>query len=90
MKRQNICHVKLFPSFHDEEKNVPACFSLLFDDYDDVYEKQILGAGIFCRKYYIPLKKTPKANIVYQNILCIACTTEMTYEHINNILTIIS
>ena len=86
MKRRNICHVKLFPSFHDEDKNVPACFSLLFDDYSDIYEKRILDAGIFCRKYYHPLKELPVAAQVFRDILCIACTTEMTTQHVDTIL----
>ena len=89
INRRNICHVKLFPSFHDEGKNVPACFSLLFDEYDDTYEKRILDAGIFCRKYYHPLKELPVAAQVFRDILCIACTTEMTTQHIDTIINLL-
>ena len=27
--------IKLFPSFHDDDKIMPSCFCLLFDNYDD-------------------------------------------------------
>lgn len=86
IKRRNIYHVKLFPSFHDENKNVPGCISLLFDDYNDTYEKRVLEAGIFCRKYYHPIKDLPVSTRVYRDILCISCTTEMTTQHIDIIL----
>ena len=86
MKRRNICHFILFPSFHDDDKIVPACVSILFDKYDDAYEKRILDAGIFCRKYYHPLKTIPNSQYIYDHILCVPCTIDMTREHINTII----
>ena len=89
MKRRNITYFKLFPSFHDDDKIVPACISILFDKYDDAYEKIILDAGIFCRKYYHPLKNLPNSQYIYDHILCVPCTIDMTREDIDKILSII-
>jgi dTDP-4-amino-4,6-dideoxygalactose transaminase len=89
MKRRNITYFKLFPSFHDDDKNVPACISILFDKYDDAYEKRLLEENIYCRKYYHPLKSLPNSQYIYDHILCVPCTIDMTTQDIDNILDII-
>jgi dTDP-4-amino-4,6-dideoxygalactose transaminase len=89
MKSRNITYFKLFPTFHDDEKNVPACISIIFNDYKDDYEKKILEQHIFCRKYYHPLKNLPNSQYIYNHILCVPCTIDMTTHDIDKILDII-
>jgi dTDP-4-amino-4,6-dideoxygalactose transaminase len=83
---RELSHFKLFPSFHDEGKNVPACFSFIFDDYKDEYKRKILDSSIFCRKYYHPLKELPNSKSIYDHILCIPCNIDMEKKDIDNIL----
>ena len=77
-----------FPSFHDKIIT-PACFPLLFENYNDNIRLKLMEEGIFCRKYYHPLENTPNCVKMYHQILCIPCTTDMTEENINIILDII-
>lgn len=79
---------KLFPSYHNDII-VPACFALLFNNYDDKIEQTLLNNKIFCRKYYVPLKKTKNAIKIYNQILCIPCTIDMTFNDIDNIIILI-
>lgn len=81
--------IKLFPSFHDGEDIMPSCFCLLFDEYNDNIRLKILDNDIFCRKYYHPLEKTKKTVEIYNKILCLPCTVDMTKEDIDNIIKII-
>jgi dTDP-4-amino-4,6-dideoxygalactose transaminase len=91
MKEHNITSFKLFPSFHTEtDIIVPSCFSLLFDNYDDNSRLRLLENNIFCRKYYHPLNDAVTANIIFEKILCISCTTEMTITDIDKIITLLS
>jgi dTDP-4-amino-4,6-dideoxygalactose transaminase len=79
---------KLFPSFHDKTITC-ACFPILFENYNDNIRVNLLENGIFCKKYYHPLINTPNCLHIYNNILCIPCTKDMTEENINTILSII-
>lgn len=86
MKENNITHFILFPSFHTEtDVIVPSCFSLLFNDYDDSVRLRLIENNIFCRKYYHPLNDAKNANLLFEHILCISCTTEMTFTDIDKI-----
>ena len=86
VKQKSNVSFKLFPSFHTEEDViVPSCFSLLFDSYDDAVRLCLLENNIFCRKYYHPLNDAKNANLLFEHILCISCTTEMTFTDIDNI-----
>jgi len=76
--------VRLYPSFGNGIPFV-SCFSLLFDDYDDEKRKRLLESGVFCRKYYKPLKPTPKSVEFYDRILCVPCTKDMTLEDMDHI-----
>lgn len=89
--KENDLSIKLFPSFHDNDKIMPSCFCLLFDDSKKSYEmeKKIKDNDIFCRKYYHPLKNTKNAMKIYNKILCIPCTVDMTFKNIDFILEII-
>ena len=78
--------VKLFPSYHDKDsKIVPSCLTFVFDKYDKKYETKLLNNHIFCRKYYYPLKKTEVSEQLFNSILCVPCTTEMTTDCIDTI-----
>jgi dTDP-4-amino-4,6-dideoxygalactose transaminase len=79
----------IFPSFHNDIIT-PACFPLLFENYNDNIRVLLLDHGIFCRKYYHPLENTKNATHIFNKILCIPCTKDMTTEDIDNILNIIS
>ena len=89
INRRELSHFKLFPSFHDEGKNVPACFALIFDDYNEEYKRKILEASIFCRKYYHPLKELPISKLIYDHILCIPCNLDIEKKDIDFVLDII-
>jgi dTDP-4-amino-4,6-dideoxygalactose transaminase len=79
----------LFPSFHNDIIT-PACFPLLFEKYNDNIMLSLLNNGIFCRKYYHPLNNTPNSTNIYNKILCIPCTKDMTNANIDNILNLMS
>jgi dTDP-4-amino-4,6-dideoxygalactose transaminase len=81
--------LKLFPSFHDENEIMPSCFCLLFDNYDDKIRLKILDNDIFCRKYYHPLKETKNTVEIYNKILCLPCTVDMTKKDIDLIISLI-
>lgn len=84
--QQNNRNFKLFPSFHTaDDVIVPSCFSLLFENYDDTIRLRLLENNIFCRKYYHPLNDANNANLLFEKILCISCTTEMTLGDIDKI-----
>jgi len=79
---------KLFSSFHNKIIT-PACFSILFDNYNDNIRIKLLENNIFCRKYYHPLENTPNAVKIYNSILCIPCTKDMNKNNIDTILNFI-
>ena len=79
----------LFPSFHTDIIT-PACFPLLFENYNDNIMINLLDKGIFCKKYYHPLENKPNSTNIYNKILCIPCTKDMNINNIDNILNIIS
>lgn len=87
-KLTDLGGVELYPSFGSGIPFV-SCFSLLFDDYDDEKRKRLLEGGVFCRKYYKPLKPTPKSMELYESILCIPCTKDMTLEDVDRICEIL-
>jgi len=81
--------LKLFPSFHDDDKIMPSCFCLLFNNYDDNIRIKLLENDIFCRKYYHPLKETKNAIVIYEKILCLPCTKDMNKKNIDFIIELI-
>lgn len=91
IKTQNL-NITMYPSFHDENKNLVSCFCVLFNSYDESIkvEKKLLENNIFCRKYYNPLKKTVNTMYIYDRILCVPCHKDMTFENIDKIVDIIS
>ena len=77
--------ISLFPNFSD---GLPflSCFCLLFEEYDDKYRHKLIDNGIFCRKYYRPLDESPVANEIYNSILCIPCTINMSIADLDLII----
>ena len=82
--------IKLFSSFHDDDKIMPSCFCLLFDNYDDNARLKLLDNDIFCRKYYHPLTQTKNTVEIFNKILCLPCTVDMVNKDIDLIINIIS
>ena len=89
IEKNNINHYRLFPNYYSDI-TVPSCFCILFNNYDDNTRLKLLENNIYCRKYYNPLKKTKIACEIYDKILCIPCTTEMTNNDIDNIFELIN
>jgi dTDP-4-amino-4,6-dideoxygalactose transaminase len=90
IKIKNI-NIKLYPSFHDKDKNIISCFSFIFNTSEKsiLAEKELLNNNIFCRKYYHPLKETKITCDIYSKILCIPCHKDMIFEDIDRIINII-
>ena len=80
---------KLFPSFNEDNIIVPSCLCILFENYDDNIRLKLLENNIYCRKYYYPLKNTKVACEIFDSILCISFTTEITEKDINFIFELI-
>ena len=82
----------LFPSFHDDTQITPACLSLIFNSniHTEEYMTKLSDNGIISRKYYHPLRNTSRALYIYNHIVCIPCTIEMTCLDIDTILQILS
>ena len=78
-----------FPSFHDNDKQILSCFTLLFNEYNDEVRIKLLDNNVYCRKYYHPLKNTKNAVNIYKNILCIPCNVDMEIEDIDKFFKII-
>lgn len=80
-------NIKLFPNFGD--KTMLSCFCLLFDKYDDQVRLKLLENNIFCRKYYVPLKPTENAVDIFNKILCVPCTVDMSEKDVDQIIHLI-
>jgi len=82
----------LFSSFHDSDKIVPACINILFNNSNDSenINKLMNETNIHTRKYYHPIKATPNSQYIYDHILCIPCTIDMTKTDVDYILCLIS
>ena len=82
----------LYPSFHDNNNIMPSCFCLLFNEPQKSIqtEKKLLDNDIFCRKYYHPLKDTKNTLEIYNKILCLPCTVDMTKKDIDLIISLIN
>lgn len=87
-KFKNIKGINLYPNFSSDTPFL-SCFCLLFDNYNDGIRLKFLDNGIFCRKYYNPLKNTPITMEIYDKILCIPCTKDMTESDIDKIINLI-
>lgn len=91
IEKLNNVNIKLYPSFHDNNKNILSCFSFIFNNNEQsiLVEKELLNNNIFCRKYYHPLKKTKITCDIYDKILCVPCHKDMKTDDIDKIIEII-
>ncbi len=87
-KIRDIEGVRLYPSMGDKVPFV-SCFCLLFSNYKDEMYHHLISTGFYCRKYYKPLIPTPKATEIYNKILCIPCTCEITINQLNFFLDVV-
>lgn len=83
--------IKLYPSFHDDDKILLACFCIIFQNVEVTYKVQdlLINNNIFSKKYYNPLKKTDIATNIFNKNLCIPCNLDVTTKDIDNFLNII-
>lgn len=79
--------LKQFPNYSNETPFL-SCFCVFTEDSANKLQT-LLSRGIFARKYYVPLIDSPVANEFYSNIICIPCTTDMSYSDIDKIIEII-
>jgi dTDP-4-amino-4,6-dideoxygalactose transaminase len=79
--------IATFPNFSD---GVPfiSCICIIVKNSKTIME-QLLANTIYCRKYYNPLIPSPIATKIYDNIVCISCTVDMTKGDIDKIVNII-
>lgn len=84
-----ISEIQLYPN-HSMDNPFISCFCLLHDKFTPTVVTACMERGIFCRKYYIPLKDTPIADAFYQRIICFPCTIDMTIHHIDHILNVLA
>ena len=90
LKKIDGLSIKLFPSFHDKDKNIVSCFCLLFDaNKSIVVQDKLLNNDVYCRKYYYPLKTTINSQRIYDQIICIPCHKDMEYKDIDKIIELI-
>lgn len=77
--------INLYPNYSDDE---PFCFciGLMFDEKSYEIKEYLLKNGIYCRKYYNPLKSTKQSNKVYHKIVCIPCNIDINDEQYDKIL----
>jgi dTDP-4-amino-4,6-dideoxygalactose transaminase len=80
-------NIKPFPNFSDDTPFV-SCICVLVDNSCDKIAA-LLKNNIYCRKYYNPLVALPVATDVYNRIICIPCTVDMSTDDIDRILNIL-
>lgn len=84
-KLDQIADIRMFPNFSSQSPFL-SCFCLLSSKFTNDYLNSFQNYGIYCRKYYAPLKETQVAEKLYQNIMCIPCTIDMTEEDLDHII----
>jgi dTDP-4-amino-4,6-dideoxygalactose transaminase len=87
-KIKNLREITLFPNYSDGVPYV-SCITIFLKNSKNTI-KRLLDNGIYCRKYYNPLENTPSAMDMYNRIVCISFTIDMTIRDIDRILEIIT
>ena len=87
-KIKNLREITLFPNYSDGIPYV-SCITIFLKNSTNTI-KRLLDNGIYCRKYYNPLENTPSAMDMYNRIVCISFTIDMTIWDIDRILEIIT
>ena len=88
IEEKKINHFKLFPSYHTNIIT-PSCFCILYENYNDKIRLNLLDNHIQSRKYYTPLNDSKIANEIYNNILCIPCNIDLSYNDIDKIINLL-
>lgn len=87
-KIKNVREITLFPNYSDNTPYV-SCITIFVNDSINTI-KRLLNNGIYCRKYYNPLENTPNAMDMYNRIVCISFTVDMTISDIDRIVEIMT
>jgi dTDP-4-amino-4,6-dideoxygalactose transaminase len=80
--------IRLFPNYSDTPPFL-SCLSILTPRSDQTI-KALLERNIYCRKYYTPLEGTPVSTYLYNRIVCISFTVDMTTSDIDTIVEILT
>ena len=86
-KIKGVEEIQLFPNFSDNNPLV-SCLSIIIKN-SNVIIKSLLDNGIYCRKYYNPLEASKVAVDIYNTIVCVSFTIDMTTSDIDRIVEII-
>lgn len=88
-KIKQLKQYKLFPNFADKNSRFLSCFCIIYKNNSDNIIKEFNDNGICCRKYYNPLKQTTNSINLYNNIICLPCNFDITYQNINQYIDIL-
>ncbi len=80
--------VTIFPNFSNTVPFV-ACFCILSPNFTINTIQKLREHNVYSRKYYTPLINSSQAMQVYNNILCIPCTIDMTTTDIDYIFSLL-
>ena len=80
--------IRLFPNYSDKPPFL-SCLSILTPNSMRIIDS-LLKRNIYCRKYYNPLEDTVNARHMYNNIVCISFTVDMTTVDIDTIVELIT
>ena len=86
-KIKSVSELKLFPNYSDGNPYL-SCISFIVPNSNMII-KSLLDNSIYCRKYYNPLEQTPVAVDIYNQIVCVSFTVDMTISDIDRIIEII-
>jgi dTDP-4-amino-4,6-dideoxygalactose transaminase len=76
--------IRLFPNYSDKPPFL-SCLSILTWNSEHLI-KSLLERNIYCRKYYNPLEGTPVATDLYNRIVCVSFTVDMSASDIDSIV----
>lgn len=86
---KDIKEFKLYPtSVSPEQIPFLSCLAVLCDKSTELIDA-FLKADIYCRKYYKPLEDLPKSVELYNRIVCISFTKDMTRDDVKRIVSIL-
>lgn len=86
-ERARSLDIRLFPNFSEETPFI-SCVCIFSNKSVEIIEA-LKVAKIYSRKYYVPLEATPVATALYNEIVCISCTVDMSTEDIDRIVDVI-
>jgi len=79
--------IRLYPD-HSDPDRVPlvSCMCLLHPRFTPEKVDSIIENRIFCRKYYYPLDSRPKCDEFYDQIVCLPCHYQLSFDEIVKIV----